>query len=1095
MATTSFLATPLNGSVYVTDFTFTDQTTSTSSIVARVWDFGDGTAIYNQTTPIHTYNYPGTYIVSLTSTDQLGNSGIAFQEIVVDYAIRDALQFIEIPERYANPGVPTSTTFKVGITSAQIDSPLVIKLFASNSKSTPYQLVPEKWNFLTPTWRFLDKDYNIVTSLSVDPTPLYVNGKVAGVSGEIEFYYVDDLYSSPPNICGSLLLSVTLETSGFNYPPDSNIFKYPSYANNKTVRTGLLWQVNNILPDYLRVSENYLTDIYPFKWDGIKIPFIATCQSSKASFLSGADSAESGIIFSYPQNNTLGSLSSISIRLINTNEYTVDEAPVYFKATDENGSASGGYIFTTVTPTTSINTTNIFVSAVAFIDTGAQEGKFTYPYGYVPNPFVWVSNPERNTINRVTLEPYFNTCPTINEYKNNRILVEGYVRTTEVPKVELNSTYNYSMSGFSGIYGMAIDPRRYDLIATDAELNRIYKYSSLGQLLSTIELSSITNLSQISGGPTPSNISIDENYNFYVTLFNSVSVLKFDKDFNYLYSLAPTGVNINAVFDGDNILKPPAVETDKDNNVWVTYANPLCSLLVKYDSTGQSLIQIPLSAYSVPVSLAITPDNNVWVANNRATNIELMSGIDIDINSFAGTTSAFAISAGNLQLFSANGSLLSTVSGYINPSYLSLDRNNTLWFTHGVRNIGYIDVDGNTGSWRVNKDVERSIIDFRPFDGIYFDEESLIITDDESYYLEADEELGGLGIDAYNRVWVIDSLTNLVYTFSAQPVIESSTVQVAKIYPDSTIGYFNNIEDTFTYTITGDYFKSAQANGDWTGNRWYQKYYKPSAVSAIPLSGVSTVFTVRPFANTSEIYRINENFNNAEYFKSLALPDTLSKNLNLFDNFFGAALGTSTPSAYEDLGQTVYERIANFVYNHSDVDTCNIDQLLSLAREVDVFAADYGLTLPSEIKKYLDIASISKNRLWGLKSPIALSALSIGPKLNTQTDYVTAGTYIYLQSKFDSKYTFYQVPQLSSTVIYPLSSLVGYGFVQPVLANYFFYSFVPRYSENFIENFIDWNNPNTTLSPYASSTAEWYGDGGALETAFNYLLTENLIVK
>jgi hypothetical protein len=162
---------------------------------------------------------------------------------------------------------------------------------------------------------------------------------------------------------------------------------------------------------------------------------------------------------------------------------------------------------------------------------------------------------------------------------------------------------------------------------------------------------------------------------------------------------------------------------------------------------------------------------------------------------------------------------------------------------------------------------------------------------------------------------------------------------------------------------------------------------------------------------------------------------------------------------------------------------------------MDVFAANYDLTLPSEIKKYLDIASISKNKLWGLRSPIPLSALSIGSKLNTRTDYITAGTYIYLQSKFDSKYTFYQVPLLSSSIIYPLSSLQGYGFVQPVLANYLFYKFVPRYTDNFIENYIDWQNPNTTLSPYLSTTIEWYGDTGAIETAFNYLLTENLVVK
>ena len=1096
MIQTSFLTTPLTGNVYVTDFTFTDQTTSVAPIATRIWSFGDQTYTYNTISPTHVYTYPGVYTVSLTATDTLGSIYVDTQNITVDYAFRDALQFLEIPDSYANPGVSTSTTFKVGVTSAQINVPLIVNLFATNSKSTPYQFVPDKWKFLTPTWRFLDKNYNTITSLSVEAVPLYVNNKVAAVSGEVEFYYIDDLYSSPPNVCGPLLLTATLETSGFIYPLDSKIYDYFSYANNKTVRTGLLWQVNNILPDYLKVSENYINDIYPQKWNGVKIPFTVTCQSSRASLLSGSDSAESGIIFSYPESNNLGLQSNIFVKLSNTDNFTVDEAPLHFKATDDNGSTTGGFIFTTITPTTSIDTTNILVSTVAYIDIDIETNKFTYPVGYTPNPFVWVSNPERNTINRVTLEPYFNTCPSINEYKNNRVLVEGYVKAISVPKVELNTTYNYSMSGFAGIYGMAIDPRRHELIATDAELDRIYKFSSQGLLLSTIELSSITGYSPVTGGPTPSNISIDENYNFYVSLFNAVSVLKFDKEFNYLYTLTPSGIDIEEIINGDNILKPPTVETDRENNVWVTYAYPLCSLLVKYNSTGQPILQIPLSSYIIPVSIAITPDNSVWVGNNIVTTVTPSTAVpflvqDTILNYIPG----YQITTGNLQLFSANGTLLSTVSGFINPSYLALDRNNSLWFTHGIRNIGYIDINGNTGSWRVNNESNEEQVKFQPLDEVYIEDESVIGSDQELIVLDADEELGGLGVDVYNRVWVIDSLTNLVYAFSATSTISNDQIQIAKIYPDSTIGYFNNLNDTFTYTTTSEFFKSAQANGDWTGNRWYQKYFRPSAVSAIPLSGISTSFSIKPFINNTEIYRINENFNNANYFKSLILPDSLNKNTNLLDNFFGAAVGTSTPSAYEDLGQTVYERIANFVYNHTDVDTCNIDQLLSLADQMDVFAANYDLTLPSEIKKYLDITSISKNKLWGLRSPIPLSALSIGSKLNTRTDYITAGTYIYLQSKFDSKYTFYQVPLLSSSIIYPLSSLQGYGFVQPVLANYLFYNFVPRYTDNFIENYIDWQNPNTTLSPYLSTTIEWYGDNGAIETAFNYLLTENLVVK
>jgi hypothetical protein len=69
------------------------------------------------------------------------------------------------------------------------------------------------------------------------------------------------------------------------------------------------------------------------------------------------------------------------------------------------------------------------------------------------------------------------------------------------------------------------------------------------------------------------------------------------------------------------------------------------------------------------------------------------------------------------------------------------------------------------------------------------------------------------------------------------------------------------------------------------------------------------------------------------------------------------------------------------------------------------------------------------------------------------------------------------------------------GLVLPFLQNYLFFEYTPVYSDTFIENIIDWTNPNTTLSPNTSSTEDWYGEGGTLENIFNYLLTKNLFVK
>ena len=42
---------------------------------------------------------------------------------------------------------------------------------------------------------------------------------------------------------------------------------------------------------------------------------------------------------------------------------------------------------------------------------------------------------------------------------------------------------------------------------------------------------------------TPAHVSLDKNYNIWVSLFNSVSVLKFDPEFNLMFSVAPTGIS------------------------------------------------------------------------------------------------------------------------------------------------------------------------------------------------------------------------------------------------------------------------------------------------------------------------------------------------------------------------------------------------------------------------------------------------------------------------------------------------------------------------------------------------------------------------
>lgn len=1311
MIQVSFTVTPTAGDVYATDFTFVNTTTSTSQIQHIAWDFNDGTnLVYDTSNITRTFNYPGTYNVRLSATNTNGETGTFTQTISTEYVYRDYITFIQIPDNYANPSKPTSQPFRVQIVSSQINQPILVNLFCANSLSIPYEFIPERWSFLNPTWRFTDINGTIVNTLSVQSVPVYKNNRLVALSGIGEFYFIDS--TSPGNTQENcpLLITCTLQTSSNIYPLESNKNPYSSYSNNRDLRATTLWSVHNLQPDELKITANYLTDLYTRYWENIQIPFLITAHSNRSKLVPGAPNKLSEIIFSYPATNTIGSLTSVNISLtgVPSNKYAVEGAPLYFQAKDDRGLRTGGYIFTTLTSQQTAQNTKIKAETIAYASRRYSSQEFPFPDAVGPNTFVWVANPLQSTLNKINLIPYPGNCSEINFYKENNLLVDGTIKEIEVPSLKNATTYNYQMSGFAGIYSMAIDPADYSVIACDADLDRIYRISDTGDILQTYELSSLdyipnrkaffhwrktlpksieinrqiylggsyilspnsnnylvsiggvlqnpnaftitpetriiqlntpqinlsdeTNLDVVQifnpvlpkhyidsiqtwtftplteqtvfnltgvlslsassnyymvaidglvqsptsftidntaqtltftqpvpagvevivyylpylyqpatwqstanteitsfslqgnlnyvqdpesnflvsvGGvfqpisfydhdiinqrlifntpipkntpiyvtqvnitdpvnapanATPAYVSIDRFSNFWVTLFNSVSVLKFDQNFNLLFGATPGNLlpDDDKIFDGDFLNKPSVVETDKDSNCWVSYSHPLCSIVIKYSSTGQVIDQITLPQYAVPISLAVDVNNNLWISSTY--------------NVLTGN--------GDIRLYSTrNKEIIETLNNIPRPGYLALDRTGGLWYTHSLSGLGYFSSSFGSIYWEVGNNLTPvyNIQDFYA-PNVY----------------DNDEVLGGLAVDAFNRVWLIDSRNNTTKVIlSASPTFTNNDVRTFNIRPNSLLGYYVDINSgaTITESLTGSIYKSAQAAGDWTGNKWYQKYLTSQLLSARPVSGESIPFNIYEFKNEYEIRRVNESFNTSEYYQTLALPETLQNLPTLWNGFFNAAVGTANLSSNEDMGQIVYERIANFLSNHNDIDTCNVDQLLSLAEQTNVPASDYSTELPAEIKRMIDIASVSKNRLWGIDDNKPILNLSIGEQLNTRTAVITAGEKMILKSKLDGTYTLITIPEYNTQTVYPLSSYEGIGFLQPITLNYSFYKFNPRYSGKTIENIIDWDSPHTSLSKSLSTLEDWYGDGGIIESSFNYLLTKNLFLK
>ncbi len=92
---------------------FTDTSTDDGAVVGWDWDFGDGNTA-NIANPSHTYMTAGTYTVSLTVTDDMGDSDAASQDVTVR---ADIVLSAEMPETFAlsyNYPNPFNATTTIG---------------------------------------------------------------------------------------------------------------------------------------------------------------------------------------------------------------------------------------------------------------------------------------------------------------------------------------------------------------------------------------------------------------------------------------------------------------------------------------------------------------------------------------------------------------------------------------------------------------------------------------------------------------------------------------------------------------------------------------------------------------------------------------------------------------------------------------------------------------------------------------------------------------------------------------------------------------------------------------------------------------------
>lgn len=1085
------------GEVYGTEFTFTANLPYQYTKFA--WNFGDRSElVYDNQIVTHTYNYPGIYTVQLSSWRDSGELYVDQASINVDYVYRDSVLFTQIPKTYGIPGQKSLVPFTVSLTSAKIDQPLSLILQAFNSQSVPRYSIPEKWSFITPNWRFTEVDGTTVLpegSLVLSSVPIYNSeNKVIAVKAEKSFYYIDDLSTGldPDKDC-PLMIVATLSTERFSYPPESLIYPYASYSNSEVARAVISWQINDVIPTNLKITENYLNPIFYNKWTNVPIPILITLESqSKLLPNYSPETMEdyTATALSYPRTNELGlvnevivTLSSNKISLSAGEHYTVDEAPLHFKAADDYGNVASGYIFTTVTALTPLPGEVVVNVSTTVVNRAEAEYAFAFPIGFPIQPNVYISHPAKNTINKLNVYHAPVDCPAINKYRALGILVEGSLSfvpmlTGDTGLVPLSSG-TAAVSG-SNVYAMSVNPNINRLYVADIELNTISSYFDGTELLSTVNLEKIFNRSDLG----PSYISIDRNNNVWVSLFDDESVLKFDANLNYILSALPVTpfhqiiepviiekefvLNEDETFlDSEDIeeestisdFHPPVIETDRDNNVWVCYPNDVYSKLFKLDGLGNTLIYAEqLPGNSFPVSLSIGANNSVWVACKNTNNV---------------------------LCFSTAGELVSSISGLIKPSYIAHDRSGNICILHGYNIYSLYNVTTQTlSSWKID------MIGGEDRKGTVEIVTEYTQSDFTKMYEEEDEIWGGLSTDVYNRVWIIDSKNNKVMSFKPYDV---EHFQINRIFPEGNYKEYYLSSDIYSPSaieVPVNEIRSAQAGGDWSGNRWYQKYGAGSG--SIPVTGISTAFVVNDLDSTPTLNKINNSFNYAEYFKSLAFPEIMQQNFSLFE-FLSAAVGDENPNN-ENVSRVIYEKIANFVKNKGDVETAEIDSLVSMAEQMGVEYTEFGKDFPVAITNLLNLFSVHKQRLRGSPNLESDISKNIGRYI-TEYESITANRYYLAKDKKMDKNLLVWANTYAGMEVYPLVYLDSPVLRSPILSNYYIF----EYNENnlnedvkYSNNLIDWESIFTTIPYSLSSEEEWYGDKGLIETMFNNLLTKQL---
>jgi hypothetical protein len=1101
-----------NGFCNITNFNFSLDSVTLSSYNTFLWNFGDGSTSRNPN-PSYTYSTPGSYTVTLNAYDNKGNHISVNSNLNVNYFLNESIIFDTVPPP-SFAGHLNRYPFKINITSSS-NEPHYINLGAQYSKSYQYQEPENNWSFLRPQWRFLDLSGNQIDQIKTNDTAIYTDangnlsssGFFAGVTGTAEFYFIDDLYNNDlyaSNQPYSTIIA-TLQTSALRSNNDS--FNYdnntPSYANSLAqviLPHIFLWRE----PDYLNITENGINQIPSIKFTNQNVPILLNFAVSSIydrDYIkdgNGVTIANANEFIHYAPYNSSFNIN-VSASLINYQPYPLssqfDPSNIEFVYNDEYGFDTSGYYKGSL---------YCYTSTFASHITGASHFPLPDLTSVFVNPILWVSNPEAGMFSTIQ---YTQGAPYINSF--NMPIVDPS---------KFNPTDTMPVSGFHGINAIASVPNpSYHAWLADSELNVLYRVNSIGQILCSIDLNAIINTNAISFSGvdlnftvpnqcSPTCISLDSQQNLWVTLYDTPYAFKFDKFGNPIMT---QGVDGNPIIThtilkgadpvsnwwndstsiyggGETAINPSFIETDLDDNIWITYSNPFSSILAKYDTVGNYLTSINYPLCTCPQQLLCNNENNIWVVN-----CETVSNLK-----------------GYIEKRDTYGNLLSSFGPFSNINHLTIDMNQNIWFTYSYHYVATIN--NNTGQIDNVNVIDYSNPSYSDIAPNWFDPNNNT----------GETILEGITCDTLGRIFVLNSMENKIF------VIDSNSLDIYENFLINPKGFVFSLSGINAPTeVSYDrWSKSLQATGDWSGMRWANKYNTLQYTNTAKYIDYNGVLSKKIYGNSAsdnnyisfysnnyyDLFKINENFDFAGQMKNISFQQVLNQSTFLYDNFLGSIFGKA-PFDHDGLGIKSYEKTANYVSNISDIDTCNVNNLYDLSNSIDLNSDDFRLDYPVSIQRLMDLLSINQSRLFGstlqdndnFNDASQYSNFNRGEKLNTLTYTVTAGVPIVLKSKTLNSYRLIPTGAVNNSNFYSLNDLAtSISLSTDWHVYYEFFQFTPMMNNIDVENIIDWNTTNLNKqelltylkSPTAinevipNSILGWTTNEGIMEFLFTYEL-------